>query len=334
MSLLSEDRMLTPAKPRTPCNAMQWSYALRVRCFQGACLGICPFPSPKLRARHKNQAALGSDPAQPGWYCYPGTIELRHLRDTLCPFDSLSPFGGTFHGGFVMGSVHPQLDFLAAFSRTSLESFELSRLNLVANLRKELHQLVDEWIEAEIESRIARWLIEDRGTNPRDPAPITPESSAALRIPAPAPGPFASAAGIESSALESRNLVRNRKPDLCRKGTRRFPAVPTASRHGAETPIQSSLFPVDETPESLKPPGAIPVRPCEALNSLVKSIRSRTCSPHRSGRASERISSSRLVRSSDARRVSRACTTSDALVAHCTPVLIGSVPPSVSTHLT
>ena len=61
-----------------------------------------------------------------------------------------------------MGFARPPLEYLITSSQTSLESFELSRLNAVANLRKEIRQVVDDWVEAEIEARIARWVLERR----------------------------------------------------------------------------------------------------------------------------------------------------------------------------
>jgi hypothetical protein len=67
-----------------------------------------------------------------------------------------------------MGSAHPPFEYLVSSSQASLESFELARLNAVANLRKEFRQLVDEWIEAEIEARMARWVLETRRLETRD----------------------------------------------------------------------------------------------------------------------------------------------------------------------
>ncbi|HXW18813.1 MAG TPA: hypothetical protein VEJ39_10960, partial [Candidatus Acidoferrales bacterium] len=46
------------------------------------------------------------------------------------------------------------------------ESYELSRLNAAANLRRELFELADRWIEAEVDSRLARWVLQHRGRNP------------------------------------------------------------------------------------------------------------------------------------------------------------------------
>jgi len=61
-----------------------------------------------------------------------------------------------------MGQDHPPVDFLVSSSNTSLEEFELARLNKAANLRKELREIVDEWVDAEVDGRVARWILECR----------------------------------------------------------------------------------------------------------------------------------------------------------------------------
>lgn len=61
-----------------------------------------------------------------------------------------------------MGPTKPPVDYLACASEISLESFELARLNQIANLRKELREVMEEWIEAEVEARIARWVLDTR----------------------------------------------------------------------------------------------------------------------------------------------------------------------------
>jgi hypothetical protein len=60
--------------------------------------------------------------------------------------------------------ISPSLEYLVTSSQAGLENFELVRLNTIANLRKELGDLVEEWIEAEIQSRLARWILECRRT--------------------------------------------------------------------------------------------------------------------------------------------------------------------------
>ena len=58
--------------------------------------------------------------------------------------------------------VNPPWDYLHQASNPSLESFELSRLNHAAHLRKEVAALLEEWIEEAAEARLARWVREDR----------------------------------------------------------------------------------------------------------------------------------------------------------------------------
>ena len=56
----------------------------------------------------------------------------------------------------------PPWDYLHEASKSSLESFELSRLNHAANLRKEIAALLEEWIAETAEAFLARWLHHDR----------------------------------------------------------------------------------------------------------------------------------------------------------------------------
>ena len=98
------------------------------------------------------------------------------------------------------------LEYLVTSSQTSLEAFELARLNRAANLRKELRDVLDEWMQTEIDARVARWILECRRAQntdsdslaaaPREPAKLgqlamsflpepsgTPSESVATRIP-------------------------------------------------------------------------------------------------------------------------------------------------------
>ena len=61
-----------------------------------------------------------------------------------------------------MDTAKLPLEYLLTSSQSGLEGFELGRLNQIANLRKELRDLVDEWVQAEIEAELARWLLESR----------------------------------------------------------------------------------------------------------------------------------------------------------------------------
>jgi hypothetical protein len=56
--------------------------------------------------------------------------------------------------------IQPPWEFLLSASRTSLQSYELSRLSHAANLRKEIGQLLDSWLEENTAAMLARWLME------------------------------------------------------------------------------------------------------------------------------------------------------------------------------
>jgi hypothetical protein len=73
--------------------------------------------------------------------------------------------------------IVPPWDYLHEASNPSLESFELSRLNHVANLRKEIAALLDQWIEENAEALLARWVREDRKLpQPDQPPDFLPEA--------------------------------------------------------------------------------------------------------------------------------------------------------------
>ena len=57
------------------------------------------------------------------------------------------------------GAIDRALEYLFTSSGASIESFHLSRLNAVANLRKELHEIFEEWVEAEVQARLAQGLL-------------------------------------------------------------------------------------------------------------------------------------------------------------------------------
>ncbi len=89
----------------------------------------------------------------------------------------------------------PPMDYLHSASTSSLESYELSRLNHAANLRREITALVDQWIEETVHAQLARWVLEDRALEESAPlcepllpqrqlpfeAPVTPKI-ASLRV--------------------------------------------------------------------------------------------------------------------------------------------------------
>src|SRR5712692_3804749 len=84
--------------------------------------------------------------------------------------------------------MSPPIDYLSSASRTSLESFELSRLNHAATLRREIAALIDQWIEETAEAMLARWMLEHH-TMLHQPRPPTAELLRTLEEPAPGPLP-------------------------------------------------------------------------------------------------------------------------------------------------
>jgi hypothetical protein len=68
--------------------------------------------------------------------------------------------------------TEPPWEFLLSASKNSLQSYELSRLSHAANLRKEIGQLLDSWLEENSSAMLARWLMEQ----PRECRPPTSEA--------------------------------------------------------------------------------------------------------------------------------------------------------------
>jgi hypothetical protein len=66
----------------------------------------------------------------------------------------------------------PPWGFLLSASRVSLQSYELSRLSHAANVRREIIQLLDVWLEETFAALLARWLMEQREESAR--APVAP----------------------------------------------------------------------------------------------------------------------------------------------------------------
>ncbi len=75
-----------------------------------------------------------------------------------------------------MSDISPPLDYLLSCSQSSLESLELSRLNLAANLRKQARQILDQCIQSEVEARMARWILESRRMQGSDVPAYEPQT--------------------------------------------------------------------------------------------------------------------------------------------------------------
>lgn len=71
----------------------------------------------------------------------------------------------------------PPLEYLLKSSQAGLENFGLGKMNKIANLRSEIHDVVEEWIEAETQYRLARWILECRRSQDTTSGAQTPEAS-------------------------------------------------------------------------------------------------------------------------------------------------------------
>lgn len=69
--------------------------------------------------------------------------------------------------------TQPPWEFLLSASRISLQSYELSRLNHAANLRKEVGTLLDQWIEENSAAMLARSLMQQRERLPIMQEPVS-----------------------------------------------------------------------------------------------------------------------------------------------------------------
>lgn len=79
----------------------------------------------------------------------------------------------------------PPWNFLLQASKPSLESYELSRLNSAANLRREISALIDQWIEDNSQALLARWVRDCPDGAPCGALPDDPLSQQELPLVAP-----------------------------------------------------------------------------------------------------------------------------------------------------
>ncbi|HTQ61973.1 MAG TPA: hypothetical protein VMI32_17245 [Candidatus Solibacter sp.] len=74
-------------------------------------------------------------------------------------------------------SSQPPWEFLLSASRNSLQSFELSRLEHAANLRKEIGALLNQWVDESAAAMLARWLMEQRERSAKVPEALSAAES-------------------------------------------------------------------------------------------------------------------------------------------------------------
>lgn len=136
-----------------------------------------------------------------------------------------------------MKTNQPLLDYLATCSEVSLQSFELARLNDVANLRQQLLEqmlaTVDQIVEADIQARLAQWVCKRRRTSRRSPQRVprnreTRERQYVLPVPVAAGDP------PKSPSLPTKGFMRLAKPIH----------QPTASQHSYSLKLASAGSPL------------------------------------------------------------------------------------------
>jgi hypothetical protein len=89
-------------------------------------------------------------------------------------------------------------EFLLASSKATLQAYEQSRLNFAANVRKEIAQLLDTWVDESSSALLARWLIERNlaaeagaisANAVADVSELKDSRTQPQRVPSPAPKP-------------------------------------------------------------------------------------------------------------------------------------------------
>ena len=102
-------------------------------------------------------------------------------------------------------SAPKSLEYLSASSDEAIDSFYLSRLNLAANLRKEMHDVLDELVEARAQAIAAERLLQPRDLeSDLESAPEVVEA----RVLDALPGPIrmADVAGVPAKRIAGRSL--------------------------------------------------------------------------------------------------------------------------------
>ena len=122
-------------------------------------------PQPRLRRSVQSQLHR----ARHRWRAHFRTTEfphfstIRYSASTIdCYYYSATVSAAFLEAPLIRHRTQPPWDFLLTASRSSLQSYELSRLSHAANLRKEIAQLLDSWVEENSAAMLARWLIEHR----------------------------------------------------------------------------------------------------------------------------------------------------------------------------
>ena len=158
-----------------------------------------------------------------------------------------------------MRAPQPPLEYLVTASQASLEAFELAQLNRSANLRKELRDILDEWLQTEVDARVSRWILECRRAQNDDASslPAPPRGPVRIRQLALAFLPQADPPGTRSAQIPAQASNENEK------------CPPESRVSGVFCPSQDILLPITSSmtsPISLTMPS--PMTSKDAFASL------------------------------------------------------------------
>lgn len=126
-----------------------------------------------------------------------------------------------------MKITKPMLEYLASCSSASLESFELARLNDKANLRKQMIEVLDQWVEVDVQARVANWILARRRQQSTEPSSSRRKNSAQLAMPE-----LAAAVGNCESDLTA--VVGNAVLPLSEKNSADAPSLAIRRRCGSK----------------------------------------------------------------------------------------------------
>jgi hypothetical protein len=183
-------------------------------------------------------------------------------------------------------AAQPPFEYLATASQTSLEGFEIARLNQIATFRKEIERAIADWVAAEADVRLARWILERRKSRNQDARCISDsDMSGDIDIPSCFVGPVFDAPCLpipcpSSLALtaEPRNIPRredDRAPSAFRSlsSNKRAHGLNSAAtrredvHHGADSVAITPNADQEDAADQCPSPLAAVVRMCLSLGA-------------------------------------------------------------------
>jgi len=151
----------------------------------------------------------------------------------------------------------PPVDYLRECSNTSLRYFELSKLEHVANLRRELAVLLDEMMEESALALFARWMLERRAIPAQTSGNGSSARSAESRKARSLLADFIKGAGL-LEAFPAGHAARARNND---KGTAHSPSDASSPKRSQELAVREHTAPPRGEARSQRRPDRRGLRP-------------------------------------------------------------------------